>query len=224
MRVSKEVEELMVNAVLSNCIKQDGTPASITKVSVRNVCHYINKVNRDLKPDQTVYENMNTSDMMFPAGLAAFLDPRRVQFDINNRLQKNLIATEVYEDRDVVCHTFIKGKEKDGKDDREDVNPNYGYSDFLQDLTRIKVAMRCSDLQLTVSVAQAVKDVDVLSVVDRLEINGNVKWSGALGSEFIPIKLGSAFSLGLVEEEYCISTNLMLRSMFSMSVKDIFTK
>jgi hypothetical protein len=175
---------------------------------------------------------MNLSDMMLTSGLASLLWPRRVQYDINNRLQKNLIYQEKFSDADVTCHKLVRESvdEDDGKggsvkkEKWSEVPIEYGYSEFLQDLTLIRVAMRCSDIQLNTSVAQAVKDVDVLSIVDKLVINDNVKWSGAVGSEFIPIRVNDSFSVGLVDEEYYVNYKIMLKSLFAFQVKDFFTK
>lgn len=224
MKVSKDVTEVIVESVVANCVKREGHQSDTVKLAVENVIHYTNRLNRDLRPDQTVYDNMNLSDVMFPSGLASLLWPRRVQFDVNNRLQSNLIDKETFTDEDVQCHKFVKVN--DGQDTKwkKEVVADYSYSNFLIDLTLIKVAMRCSELQLNTSVLQAIRDVDVLSVVDKLECSGRVKWSGAMGSEFIPVRLVSEFNLGLVEDEYFVETNVMLKSLFATQVKDFFTK
>lgn len=224
MKVSKDVTEVIVESVIANCVKREGHQSDTVKLAVENVIHYTNRLNQDLKPDQTVYGEMNLSDMMFPSGLASLLWPRRVQLDINNRLQCNLIDKETFSNDDVQCHRYIKVNEGQDTKWKNEVVVDYNYSNFLIDLTLIKVAMRCSELQLNTSVLQAVRDVDVLSVVDKLECNGKVKWSGAMGSEFIPIRLISDFNLGLVEDEYFVETKTMLKSLFATQVKDFFTK
>lgn len=233
MKVSNDcINKVILPAIQANCIKQDKNAMEPVNLAATNVFHYINRLNKELLPDQTIYGIMNLSDMLLPSGLAALLMPRRIQFDINNRLQPNLRHIYTYTSEEVMCYKPVQKTEKFMDGDKEktrvvtnwEEDVNYSYSDFIRDLTKIRVAMRVNDLELNTSVAQAVRDVDVLSIVDRIEYEGRVKWNGSTGSEFIPIKLISGFNIGLNYDEYVIDTEEMLESKFNTSVKQCLTK
>lgn len=202
---NKFIKEIIEPAVKANCIKVDEKSFAPVSQAIYNVFKYLNTLNCEISPDQTIYQQMSINDIMMPSGLAQFLEPRRIQFDVTNRLQSNLRR-----------ELSLKDEEK--------CNSEYTYSDFQRDITRIKVAMRCNDIEYNTSVAQAMKDVDVLTVVDKLVLGGFVNWNGAMGSEFIPVYLIEGFNLGLSIEDYNTDIDKMMNSLFNTKVKEIFTK
>lgn len=233
MKVSDEcIKNVIIPAIRANCNKQDAVTMEPIEKSTENVFHYLNRLNMDIKPDQTIYGNMNLSDMLLPSGLAAFLMPRRIQLDINNRLQPNLKFEESYVVANTICYKpqyEIKDIERNGAKRKEQivtwhVADDYCYSDFLVDLTRLKVAMRVNDIELNTSVAQAMKDVDILTIVDKVEHDGKVKWDGSLGSEFVPYRLIDGFNMGLNYDAYTVEVDKMILSLFNSSVKQVLTK
>jgi hypothetical protein len=207
MKVSNDlITNSIVPAVKPHCRRNDDKAFPPVADAIGNVFHYINYLNSNIIEGQTILDKNNLSDMMIPSGLAEFLEPVAVRLDSNNTLNPDL-----------------KNKFNCSEDEKK-LPANYSYFEFINDIKRICTAMNCGDPELNTSVAQAVRAIDVHTVVDKLLVDGHVKYSGIKGEEFIPLELVSGFTYGYAKEPYCVELEDMMKQYFVYRIKEIFAK
>lgn len=234
----------------AHCTRPDKFPND----AVQNIFGYLNKLNMEIEPDVSVYRDLIIKDIMIPSGLAAFLEPRRIKFDINNSCCKNLRDTSMWNckestlerkvqemktaDEILIEYSMLKDSNPDAR--IEDVNmykvveyhnesrimaqcpDGYSYSDFRVDLQRIWTAIRKNG-ELNTSVHSAIEDVNIMSIIDKLSIRGQVNWDGLSSSCFIPYHVVD-INVGVDEFAYNRKESDMIHEMFTKFIVDIFTK
>lgn len=236
-------------AVKKRCYKPDKAPL----IEVGHVFGYINKLNLGLERNQDTYQGMDINKMMIPSGLAQFLEPRQIKFDINREGQANLIDNDhwdtpelEYVDKEVKltkaeieayqeAHPEVEAKDipkttikslptDESRRAQIQTCPEwYGYNEFLADLEAIQIAIRAKDCSNNTSVAQAIQDVNVMTVIDKLVVDGCVKWDTDAASAFVPYFV-RGFNVGLNPREYQHDVDYMIKSMLTNNIKDIFSK
>jgi hypothetical protein len=250
MKLTKQHTALSQKKLATHVIRKDKFPYN----SVANVYGYINYLNRNIEPDTDMIDGKKLDTMMMPSGLADFLEPRRVRFDINNRCQANLLDKSVWDSN----QDSLVRKEKVRKSDSQLVSeykalkaqkpdavfedipeyeirevrdlskieetcpPGYKYSDFLDDLQEIWTAIRVNG-ELNKSVQSSVADVNLLSIIDKISLNGFVKWDGTINGAFIPYYLVD-MGLGFDDLDYSHADIVMIEEYLTTSVVSIFTK
>ena len=194
----QQIKDFIIPSIKARCVRPDKCPVQ----SIYNVFHYINKLNDEISVRQDFYEGMSLDNIMLPSGLAQFIEPRRIMFDIQNECNYNF-----------------------RKWDRTDclIANNYTYNDFVLDLNYIYKAMRINEWQFNVSVKQAIQDVNVMSIVDKIAFMGCVKWDGNPSTAFVPYFV-TCLDLGLSEYDYQYPVNLVINALFTHNVVNVLSK
>lgn len=240
-------------AVKKRCYRPDKAPL----LEVARIFGYINKLNMEIERNQDVYDGMSIDKMMMPSGLAQFLEPRQIKFDITKEGQINLIDYDQwdgceleYHDKEValsederegLLEELLKTNSEATLDDvpkamvrrvptdesrrnQKQTCPDwYHYTDFLADLEAVQIAIRAKDCSNNISVRQAMQDVNVMTIVDKLVVDGCVKWDTDVTSAFVPYFV-EGFNIGLNPREYQHDVDYMIKCMLKNNIKEIFSK
>lgn len=221
--------------------------------SVANIFGYLNYMNINVLEEATIFESMDMGEMMFTSGLSQFLESRSIRYDISNKNCPNLRDEErfkqgavsglkklVEKDSDEWIEEYFEKKKTNPQLSLEDVprtkvvvetNPwkimetcpeGYSYVNFLEDIHLIWTSLRMNG-ELNTSLKSAMAGVNLMSIVDKISINGMVKWNGILSDAFIPYHIKSV-ELGLDLNQYNMDEVDMIEQYFSRFIVDVFTK
>lgn len=253
MKLTISNTEVAQRAVQNRCIRPNQAPLR----EVANVFGYINLLNRKIKRLQANFEEVRLEDILLTSGLAQFIEPREIKFDITNECQANLRDLTLWNDPEpeyvdksvpktkeeitLELTQLIKSNPQATIDDIEDIKiikvlsdkskslisqkcpSDYDYLRFRNDLVRIQKAMGFKDVSLNANVRDAIRDVNVMTIVDKIVMDGNVNWDGTAQNAFVPFYL-SNFNVGLDSSDYNRSVQRMIDTNLTLNIEDIFTK
>lgn len=222
-------------------------------LEIEHIFGYINKLNRELERNQEVYEGKELKNMLFPSGLASLIEPRVIRYDINMLNSANLKASwpedlkDEFEDREVTLslseRQALLNDSSKGYTKLEDVPETdvksvltnkcrrskevkcpqgYGYNEFLADWQKICTQLRVSG-ERNVDLASAIADVNLMTIIDKVVIDGMVNYTGKYQDAFIPYFL-TGFNLGMDTTGYNYRYKDMISDLFSERAVELFTK